>query len=113
MNRAQIERAEQASQFLAERRHLHEKRVKEALQAELEEMDSQIARSVERRKVYREQVTRFECYRQEALAFLIAEGVVEPDAGMFAAERGLSSEDITAFTMRQLEVAERLLGEKR
>lgn len=110
MNRAQIERAEKTAQFLDERRHLHEARAREILLEELEEIDREHAGSVERRRVYREQVQRFERYRQEALAFLIAQGVVEPDPGLVASEASLSSEDISAFTMRQMEMAERILA---
>jgi len=113
MNRAQIERAEQTAQFLAERRHLHEKRVEEAVQAELEEAELVSFDSTERRRVYREQVLRFERYRQETLAWLIAQGIVEPEPGLFASEGAVSSEEIAAFTMRQMEVAERLLAQKR
>lgn len=113
MNRAQIERAEQAAQFLAERRHLTEARVVEARESLLDELETAVgekAAVLMRRKTYVEQVQRFEQYRQEAFAFLIAEGVLPEDDGLVASEAEVDRDRLGEFTRRQMELGEFLVS---
>jgi hypothetical protein len=114
MNRAQLDRAEAVAQQLDNRRRLTETRVaetREALLDEIEEIEANNAASFLRRRVYVEQVNRFELYRQEAFAFLIAQGVVEDSEGVRAAEATPDRDRLAEFTEKQMELGRFLVSQ--
>ncbi len=114
MNRAQLDRAEAVAQHLDNRRRLTETRVtetREALLDEIEELEANKAASFLRRRVYVEQVQRFERYRQEAFAFLIAQGVVPDSEGVRASEACPDRGRVDEFTRRQMELGELLVSQ--
>jgi hypothetical protein len=99
---------------LDNRRRLTETRVtetREALLDEIEELEANKAASFLRRRVYVEQVQRFERYRQEAFAFLIAQGVVEDSDGVRAAEASPDRDRLAAFTQKQMRLGEFLVSQ--
>jgi hypothetical protein len=107
MNRAQINRAEAVAEQLTNRKRVMEVRVVEARQSildELETAEEEKAALFARRRVYVEQVQRFERYRQEVFAFLMAEGVVPDDDGLRAAEAVPDRDRLAEFTRRQMEL---------
>jgi hypothetical protein len=113
VNRAQIDRAEAVAEQLNNRRQLTEARVVEARESILDELETQEeekAALFARRRVYVEQVQRFERYRQEALAFLIAEGVVPESDGLLASEAKPDREALDEFTKRQMQLGEFLVS---
>jgi hypothetical protein len=114
MNRAQIERAELASEHLANRKWLTETRRTEAQTFDDLLSDAEEAAGVDlRRRVYREQIMRAEDRRQAVVAFLIAEGVLgEVHATVEApvANRRRHEPSKTVFTAEQLEIARRSLS---
>jgi hypothetical protein len=113
MNRAQLDRAEAVAQQLDNRRRLTETRVletREALLDEIEEIEANRAASFARRRVYVEQVQRFERYRQEAFAFLIAQGVVPEDDGVRAAEATPDRDKLEEFTRKQMALGKFLVS---
>ena len=113
MNRAQIERAEAIAEHMNNRKHLTEKRrveTREALLDELETAEEEKAALFARRRVYVEQVQRFERYRQEALMFLVAQGVVTEDDGVKAAEDTPDRNRLAEFTRKQMELGEFLVS---
>jgi hypothetical protein len=105
VNRAQIERAEAVAQQLDNRRLLTELRAVEARQSILDELDTaeeEKAALFARRRTYVEQVRRFEQYRQEVFAFLMAEGVVPDDDGLKASEASPDRDRLAEFTRNQM-----------
>jgi len=109
MNRAQIDRAEAVAEQLANRKQVTELRVKETRESildELETAEEEKAALFARRRVYVEQVQRFERYRQQALAFLITEGVVAESEGLLAYEAPPDRDRLAEFTRKQMELGE-------
>jgi hypothetical protein len=114
MNRAQIDRAEAVAEQLQNRRELTQARIvetRELLLDEIEELEANKAASFARRRVYVEQVHRFERYRQEAFAFLIAQGVVDDDDGVRAAEATPDRDRLAEFTEKQMRLGEFLVSQ--
>jgi hypothetical protein len=114
MNRAQLDRAEAVAQQLDNRRLLTESRTVEARQSildELETAEEEKAALFARRRTYVEQVQRFERYRQEALAFLIAEGVVPEDDAVKAVEATPDRDRLAEFTRKQMALGALLVSQ--
>ena len=109
MNRAQIERAEQAAAHLDHRKRLlHDMRSREEkLELEMQEIEHQ--RALVRRRQYLMQTYKFEQRRLEATEWLIREGVIEAEPGWLAYEAPVVRESIEEFTRQQTRLAQTLI----
>lgn len=119
LSRKQIERAERTAEMLGQKQLLtqfrrmdeydHQRKLVDSL---VDNTDHDLKMAQLRLTEYGRQARKFEKYRQEAVAFLIREGLVKADPAWLAAETYEKPKDlkrvpntVKKFTKRQMELA--------
>lgn len=119
LSRKQIERAERTAEMLGQKQLLtqfrrmdeydHQRKLVDSL---VDNTDHDLKMAQLRLTEYGRQARKFEKYRQEAVAFLIREGLVKADPAWLAAETYQKPKDlkrvpntVKKFTKRQMELA--------
>ena len=119
LSRKQIERAERTAEMLGQKQLLtqfrrmdeydHQRKLVDSL---VDNTDHDLKMAQLRLTEYGRQARKFEKYRQEAVAFLIREGLVKADPAWLAAETYEKPKDlkripntVKKFTERQMELA--------